>query len=1020
MATDTLTFRFDTFELDPVTRRLVDGGRRISLQDRPFDLLLYLVRHRDRIVTREELLREVWPGVTVGPQALGFALHAVRRALDDDGTRQRLIRTVARAGIQFVGPVSVSPSSPVKETDGPRVHTAPFLSRGSLASEAEKAMDCAARGMGRALLLSGEPGIGKTRALSHIAAIGLERGFRVLEGHCLDGSWTPAYWPWAQIIRHSIGDVSPQRFLRTLGEGSREVSWMVPELRELAAFRAEPSGDPRAVRLLLFDGIVTIIREIAHRLPVLLSIDDLQNADPDSVVLLEYLVRELQGDRVFIVAAYRDAEMRVVPAIAAAVARIASFATSRYLKLDGLSTNGVRDFVNAVSGRLTTSAVVVDLHAKTNGNPFFLSQLVRVLEAEERLDQLEGKEALEVELPRHVQDAIRRQLQLVPIDTREILGIASVIGRQFSIADLEGALGLSRASVSLRLEPALDLGILTVDRRALRRYSFVHELVRDAIYTSIHTWQRVKHHALIAASIEREQQDSNGARSSELAHHFLRAQELIGVDRAVYYSELAAEWATKHGGFEDAAGHLSRAKALLSALTQRDSEHECGLLIKLGDARNRIGDREGARNVFIEAVEIAHQAGLSELLATAALRYGPDFLAIETGVYDSEQVEILEKALAAIGESDLEVRSRLLGRLSVALHWSDEAANRRGELVAESLRLANKSNDRAAVVYADTAARLASFSVDNTKGLLEVLGEPTNENDPCVLLVGRLIRITALWLEGDLGAVRGEIEEFGDAARRLRQPQADWYEILLRSTLALMEGRFNDASSLATAYLERGRLAGDRNATHSFLLQSFMSSIDRGGIDRFERGIYQMVEDFPRVIGWRSGLLLFLTETGRWEEAEELLEQLAAAGALEKPKRNEWYALIGAMAIAAARIGNKRRAAEIYDALVPHESQLAVIGYGSYCWGSTQQLLGLCAMTAGNEEQAVVHLKRALEVNKSVGATPAMARTHRDLAWVAQRVGNSTEAGHHIAECLRICSRLGMNRLADNAALCCD
>ena len=232
--------------------------------------------------------------------------------------------------------------------------------------------------------------------------------------------------------------------------------------------------------------------------------------------------------------------------------------------------------------------------------------------------------------------------------------------------------------------------------------------------------------------------------------------------------------------------------------------------------------------------------------------------AIETGIYDSDQVAILEDAIATIGSANDRIRAQLLARLAVALHWSDESNDRRRELIVEASRLAKCNDDDEVQGFVQTAGTLAAFSVEEPERLLSQSGLESGGGEPLVLLVRRLIRITALWLLGRMGRVRVEIEEFGAAARRLRQPQAVWYETLLRATLAQMEGQFARGSVLAQQFLQRGEFAGDRNARESFMLQSFMASVDLGKVEEFEDGVRGMVDAFPRVVGWRAGLLLFL------------------------------------------------------------------------------------------------------------------------------------------------------------------
>ncbi|MDH3726922.1 MAG: tetratricopeptide repeat protein, partial [Myxococcales bacterium] len=175
--------------------------------------------------------------------------------------------------------------------------------------------------------------------------------------------------------------------------------------------------------------------------------------------------------------------------------------------------------------------------------------------------------------------------------------------------------------------------------------------------------------------------------------------------------------------------------------------------------------------------------------------------------------------------------------------------------------------------------------------------------------------------------------------------------------------------------------------------------------------IQKMVEQFPRVTGWRGGWLLFLVEQSRLDEAGDTLDVLLAEGALAAPKRNEWFALIGAMTIAAERVGHRQCAEALLVKLQPHADQLALVGYGSYCFGSVHQLIGQCHSALGEFPLAEHHFRRAIEVNRVAGARPAMARALSDLA----RLYATNQRDHERIACLRhaasICSQLGMYRL---------
>jgi DNA-binding winged helix-turn-helix (wHTH) protein len=188
-------YRFGDFALDASSHQLTHAGRPVAIQPKPFDLLLYLIRHRDRVVSREELLSELWRGVHVDDVAVRFTLHVVRRAVGDDGKRQLIIRTAQRAGFQFVAPVQeIAGRNPDRGTHfEPR---SPTPGSGRTSNEFESLLEGMARGESRILLVSGAADDGKVRALERLADIADALGLRVLQGRCAESTGTPTFWPW--------------------------------------------------------------------------------------------------------------------------------------------------------------------------------------------------------------------------------------------------------------------------------------------------------------------------------------------------------------------------------------------------------------------------------------------------------------------------------------------------------------------------------------------------------------------------------------------------------------------------------------------------------------------------------------------------------------------------------------------------------------------------------------------------------------------------------------------------------
>jgi DNA-binding winged helix-turn-helix (wHTH) protein len=697
-------YRFGDFELAVETRTLQRRGVPVHVQPKPFDVLLYLLRHRERVVSRGELLSVVWSDVVVNPEALTFALHAARKAVGDDGSRQQIIRTIPRCGFRFIAPVEAVETSDAEAAppelsadaehrrsrrDRPR-----FVGRGEIFTEIDLVLEAVTGGRGRALLFSGEPGIGKTRTVEQLAEVARDRGFRVLFGRCIEAEGSPAFWPWVQIVRSFAREEHPLPLLRTLGEGAPEIARMVPELREQIPNLPEADGvDPRAVRFLLFDSVTRFLRRAAKERPLVLILDDLHCSDQPSLLLFQFLAREIADVGVLMVGTYRPAELHADASRSEPISIVACEEGTRTLELGGFTRAEVGDLVHAVSGRVPSPNAAASLHEQTGGNPLFVNQILQIFQNEGRLDAIETADRLAVTLPRRVQDVIAHQVKALPSGCRTILQTAAVIGRDFQLSEIERATDRAGEEILELLCAAVVAGVVTEHESRAGMYCFSHILIREALYQELSLAERARRHARVGMALEQLWGEGPGPQCAALAHHFYQAAAIGEGERALEYGVRAGEWACERAAFEEAPPHFERALEVLGLIAPGNEGRRCELLLALGDAQTKAGDRETARKTLSSAARLARKVGLPDKLATAALRFAPDFLAIETGIYDPALVDLLEEALAALDPSDSAVRARLLARLAVALHWADDSEQRRRQLCDEALRMAERLGD---------------------------------------------------------------------------------------------------------------------------------------------------------------------------------------------------------------------------------------------------------------------------------------------------------------------------------------
>jgi DNA-binding winged helix-turn-helix (wHTH) protein len=411
---------FDEWELDDELFQLRRAGRVVELEPKVFDLLAYLLRHRQRVVTKRELLDALWPDVSVSESVLPRAVAAARRALDDDRRQPRVIQTIHGRGYRFVAAVRAPAASvvalaasassaagpPEPATDPARARQMPripFVGRERVMERLRQRLETACAGRGSVVLLVGEPGIGKTRTAEQIAAEARSRGAMALVGRASEGEGAPAFWPWVQILRACVRDAGPSPgalaaelsaelgWRGGAGAGAGEIAALVPEIGLPSV--EEPSAQSPALelpesaqlRFRLFDGLASFLTRASARRPLVLVLDDLHWADEPSLRLLEFLAPEVRDAHLLAVATYRDTELRRQHPLAAVLGALAREPACERIVLRGFDAGETRRFIAAVSGASPPQALLSAVHEMTAGNPFFLREVVDQLESEGRL-----------------------------------------------------------------------------------------------------------------------------------------------------------------------------------------------------------------------------------------------------------------------------------------------------------------------------------------------------------------------------------------------------------------------------------------------------------------------------------------------------------------------------------------------------------------------------------------------------------------------------------------------------------
>jgi tetratricopeptide (TPR) repeat protein len=497
-----------------------------------------------------------------------------------------------------------------------------FVGRERELAQLGVALDKIASSHGRMFLVSGEPGIGKTRLADKFSARAQARGLRVIWGRCWERAGSPAYWPIIQIIRAFAERPDFAQLTEALGPGIEQVAALVPEIVRLPSVHGERTSsgpiDPEQARFRLFDAVATLFKSVAQREPLIIVIDDLHDADLAALQMVCFLARALKDSPVMMLATHREAEVERSPELRTLFAELAR--ESDQLPLRGLSLLDAAGLVRNRTGIVPDDRFLAMLHQTTAGNPLFLGGVVQTLIAEGKLEQQRDLTAADLKLPVNVRSAIARQLGGLSERTNSLLAAASALGVEFELAPLERVAPVPAAEILDCLDEAVAAGIAAAATESRGRYRFTHVLIQSAIYDSLRSSERNGLHRRIADSLEVLYASGIDSHLSELAHHYVEAISTGAADKAIDYSIRAGEAANAVFAYKQAISLWETALVIIDR-HGGDTEKRADLLAQLGTLLQNSDTRLGIEHLE-SAVKAYDELNLPEQAALVRQRLG--------------------------------------------------------------------------------------------------------------------------------------------------------------------------------------------------------------------------------------------------------------------------------------------------------------------------------------------------------------------------------------------------------------
>ena len=864
-------------------------------------------------------------------------------------------------------------------------------------------------GRGRLVLLTGEPGIGKTRLAEELVRQAESGGATAIWSQCWEAGGAPAYWPWSQALRRlaaTFGAPTWQSF--TAGRADA----LAPLSADPAA-PSEPRADVEGARFATFDAAARLLRRAAEH-PLMVVLEDLHAADLPSLLLLEFVARELDDVPLVLVGTYRPSDAEQRPAIGLALARVARAAL--HVPLAGLAADDVAALL-AADCAPAPAELAAAVHDATAGNPLFVVETTRAL----RLAHpggLAGVHPEQLHLATGVRDAVRARLAALSPSCRSLLELAAVFGEQADLAGLQLAGGVSMAAALDAAREGVAAGVLA-DADLARGVAFRHALLRDVLYDDLPSARRRALHLTVGRALAQRHAADPAPHLAALAHHFREgADDAAAIASALDYTVAAARRAAALCADEEAIGTYRQALDLRQRLAHGGPPRGL-LLVELAEAITRIGDHTEARPALRAAAELARADGDVALLARVALCSADRGLGVPYRLADAEALALCDEALARLPAEDSALRVRVLSRAAVE-HSASDAAAFAGAASADAVAMARRLGEPAALAHALSAQHAVFWRYGQRGESLAVatelaaLGSVTGDAD--LLAQGRTWRLFDHMLAGDPVAFDEELAAFTPLAESLRRPRYRWLADNARALRALWQGRFADAEvSIRSAQTHVARV-GDATAMLNPVVQLFALRREQGRLAEQEPAARLAGARYPGSPVPQTFLALVCVAIGQLDDARTAFDAVAAAD-FEDLRREHRLGVLPYLSEVCAALGDAPRAALLYALLLPLAER--VMPYSvSVAFGVGAHWLALLADTMGRADAARAHAERAVALHATMDAPPWLARSRVGLARLLQRAGVELERARELAAASAAAAQaLGMAALAAEATV---
>ncbi len=895
----------------------------------------------------------------------------------------------------------------------------PIVGRSGELEVFQAAFDRMLTGRRELVLISGEPGIGKTRCAEAFADVAEDQGALVLWGRCREEAGAPPYWPWVQILRSYVDSSSLDEVRLNMGTAAKDIAALVPELLDSSHQTQQThsaAADAGSARFRTFDAIRHFFHQATQQVPITLVLDDLHWADAPSLSLLEFLSQELLRSRLLIVGTYRDADASRKTPLLSTLGGLSRDSDTQRVHLAGLSQIAIGEVAERLCDVSLSESAIKVIYRQTDGNPLFAIELIKVL-----IDESAGAAiaTMPARIPAGVHETIGRRLNRLSDRCNELLCVAAVHGRQFTAREIAAAMDEDVQSVLIGLEPAVQSGIVQSNADASGSYQFTHALIRETIYEDLPPVDRLRLHGRAGDALVGVHAAHLESALTRIAHHYHEAAALGNTENAVVYALRTAESAVRMYAYEEAVVHYDHVIQVLESGGLMHDERLARAYILKGSALKQLGQVEQCIEVLLEAVNRTRVLGSAELLVDVLA-----LLAMMTRHVEQQRfVPLLERALALLPEIDSSPRAKALATLAFAKRTSTDKS-RIQYLVDKALDMASRSCDAtsrcACYQFAIMALRGSPESLQRRLLLCEEFNAVARSTSSAYLLA-EAYHWQALnhFESGYVDEIETILDRYDSLSAAARLGLHQYQTGAHRVTLALLRGDWVDLERRIEELLEIGKKTRRDDADGVYGAQMFALNRDLGRLHALAPQIKEIAAGATRRI-WEPGLMLICAEIGMLPEARAIFNRLVARDCCAIRRDDMYVTYLVFCAETCCALADAGHAESLYQLLRPYGRQTANHPT-AVCFGAADLYLAMLACTANWPDLAREHFDQALTLNRAMRAWPSLARTlFRYGTFLATRQAEAERrlGLQQLREADQLARRLGMTRLvADIDAL---